>query len=248
MKHPNGATKGKTAPPILTNGAAPHGHKFVLEDPAKLVPHPQNYRKHPEDQLTHIIASVKEYGFYRNIVVGRNNTILAGHGVVQAALKMELAKVPIVRLDLDPESPDALKLLAGDNEISNLVDNDDRALTELLKTVRDQSPEGLLGTGFDDKMLAALLMVTRPESEIRGTDEAAAWVGMPEFGTKEETPKLAVLFRNKKDRDEFVKKTGLKPTYRSDAIWTAWYPHKGQDDLASVKFRSNGKPKTSAAR
>jgi ParB-like chromosome segregation protein Spo0J len=63
---------------------------------ASLKPHPRNYRIHPDDQLEHIIKSIQEHGFYRNVVAARDGTILAGHGVVQAALKMGLKGVPVV--------------------------------------------------------------------------------------------------------------------------------------------------------
>jgi hypothetical protein len=48
----------------------------------ELKPHPRNYRSHPEDQLVHLVNSIKQHGFYRNVVVAKDNTILAGHGVV----------------------------------------------------------------------------------------------------------------------------------------------------------------------
>jgi hypothetical protein len=47
--------------------------------------HPRNYRRHPQDQLRHISASIRENGFYRNVVVARDGTVLAGQGVVQAS-------------------------------------------------------------------------------------------------------------------------------------------------------------------
>ena len=73
--------------------------------------HPRNYREHPDDQLEHLIASIKEQGFYKNVAVARDGTILAGHGVVKAARKMGLEEIPVVRLDLEPDDPKALKLL-----------------------------------------------------------------------------------------------------------------------------------------
>jgi hypothetical protein len=72
--------------------------KLVAVDDLK--PHPRNYRIHPEDQLQHIIRSIQEH-FYRNVVAAREGTILAGHGVVIAARKLGLSKVPVVRLAID---------------------------------------------------------------------------------------------------------------------------------------------------
>ena len=147
---------------------------------SELKPHPKNYRAHPDDQLEHIIQSIKDNGHYRNVVVAQDNIILAGHGVVKASSKMGLESIPVVQLDVPHDDPKAIKVLTGDNEIAHLGLVDDRLLTELLKEVKDYDMNGLLGTGYDDAMLASLVMVTRPKSEIEDFDAAAEWVGMPE--------------------------------------------------------------------
>ena len=188
-------------------------------DPNKLKSHPRNYREHPDDQLEHIIKSIRENGFYRNVVVAREDTILAGHGVVKAAIKMKLDSVPFIRLDIDPNDPQALKVLTGDNEISNLVTVDDRELSELLKEIKNI--DGLLGTGFDEQQLANLLFITRPKSEIEGMDEASELAGLPEYGGggNPEFTKIVVSFRNVADRTKFIKLTGaIKATDKTRSI------------------------------
>lgn len=137
-------------------GAVP---AFVAEEVAigDLRPHPRNYRRHPEDQLAHIEASIRSNGFYRNIVVARDGTILAGHGVVEAARRLGIERVPVVRLDVAPDDPRALRVLAGDNEIGKLAEVDDRALTEMLREIKE-STEGLLGTGVDAEKLLEMLV------------------------------------------------------------------------------------------
>jgi len=198
-----------------------------------LQPHPRNYRKHPDDQLEHIIESIKEYGFYRNIVVSKDNYILAGHGVVQAAKKMRRKEVPIVRVDLDADEPRALKLLAADNELSLLAEIDDRALSEILKEIKDEDVEGLLGTGYTDQMLANLLMITRPASEIADMDAAAEWVGMPEYEVGEKRINLTVNFETTDDRKDFAELLGAVITDKTRYIW---FPVKEKDDVSSVRF------------
>jgi hypothetical protein len=175
--------------------------------------HPKNYRKHPQDQITHIKSSIRAHGFYRNVVAAKDGTILAGHGVVIAARELNLDTVPLIRLPIEPDSTLALKVLTGDNEIAKLGDIDDRALTEILKSISD-SPDGLEGTGYDKQMLAALVMVTRPAGEIENFDAAAEWVGMPEFGARDSQFKIAILFRNKRDRDRYVKESALEISSR----------------------------------
>lgn len=146
-----------------------------------------------------------------------------------------MEQILALRLDISPEDPRALKLLTADNEIAHLAEIDDRMFTELLKEIKDLDTDGLFGTGYDEQMLSALLMTTRTSSEIRDSNEAAQWVGMPEFGEAERIPTLVMKFRNEEDRAEFVKKNSLQTTYKG-SIWTSWWPKKDREDLASVRF------------
>tara|TARA_R100000700_G_scaffold39541_1_gene52605 strand:- start:951 stop:1592 length:642 start_codon:yes stop_codon:yes gene_type:complete len=199
---------------------------------ADLKPHPQNYREHPDDQLEHIMNSIKSNGYYRNVVVANDNTILAGHGVVKASKKMDLKTVPVVRLEVEPDSPQAKKVLTGDNEIAHLGEIDDRLLSEILKDVKDSAEDGLLGTGYDEKMLANLVMVTRPQSEIEDFNAAAEWVGMPDYDEESEQIKITVNFLNETDMNKFFEILDIP---KKD-LTRVWYPAKPKDDMKSVKF------------
>lgn len=214
----------------------PDHYREVLESVrvSDLRPHPRNYRTHPKDQVDHLIESIREHGFYRNIVIARDGTILAGHGVVQAAQKMGLDYIPVIRLDIDKDDPRALKVLTGDNEIAHLGEIDDRALSELLKEIKDYDITGLRGTGYDEKMLANLVFVTRPQSEVEDFNAAAEWVGMPEYTFEEQPLKITVSFRNEKDRNEFGRLLGITMTEKTKA---AWWPPKEREDPASLKFQ-----------
>jgi hypothetical protein len=205
-----------------------------------LKPHPRNYQEHPEDELEHIIESIQTNGVYRNIVVARDGTILAGHGVVKAARKMGLKEIPVVRLDVDPDDPKALKVLTGDNEIGHLAERDDRLLSELLKEIKENDPTALLGTGYDEMMLANLVMITRPESEIADFNEAAEWVGLPEYEPKEEPLKLTISFRNEQDREDFVEMFQIEILKKEAKTWMTWYPPKEKVDARSVRFEVDG--------
>jgi hypothetical protein len=202
-----------------------------------LRPHPRNYRGHPADQLNHIMESIKEHGFYRNIVIAKDGTILAGHGVVQAAAKMGIDTVPVIRLDVEPNEARALKVLAGDNEIGKLGEIDDRALSEILKEIKDFDLDGLLGTGYDEMMLANLVMVTRPASEIADFDEAAAWVGMPDYEDGD-TQKIKVIisFPDEDSREKFVDSIQLRIDKKQKEAWSTRWPFTERTDTASIRF------------
>jgi len=209
--------------------------KFIPEmvTVSKLKKHPRNYRKHPEDQLDHLRNSIEQHGIYRNVTIANDGTILAGHGVVQAAKKAGVKKIPVIRIDIDPTDLKALKLLAGDNEISNLAEIDDRLLTDMLKEIKECDLEGLIGTGFDEQQLANLAMVTRPQNEIKDFDAAAEWVGMPDYESAEKNIQLVVNLRNDEDKEELLNLLGVKVTEKTKSVW---WPPKERDDIKSVEF------------
>ena len=201
--------------------------------------HPRNYRDHPDDQIAHLVHSLREYGVYRNLVLSADGVLLAGHGVLRAARHLGLTQIPAVRLPFDADDPRALKVLIGDNEVAHLVMNDDRQLTEMLRELWQADPLNLLGTGYDETMLAALAMVTRPTSEIRDTNEAAHWVGMPEYGDPDAHPQLMVHFRTAADREQFAALVGLALGAGATArhTVTAWWPPKEDEDPSSLQFQ-----------
>lgn len=203
---------------------------------ADLKPHPRNYKEHPEDQIAHIVASIKAHGFYRNIIIARDSTILAGHASVAAAKSINIEKVPCVRLDLDPLDKLALQVLAGDNEISKLSVVDDRQLTSMLKELSDFDTSLLLGTGFDSKMLAALTFTTRPASEIRDNNAAAHWVGAPDYSVGVDPLRVVISFVNKEDRERFVKEHDLKIDKVAGMTWSTRWPFTEREDAASIRF------------
>jgi len=210
--------------------------KSVMVDIESLQAHPRNYRSHPEDQINHLMESIRQSGVYRNIVATRDGTILAGHGVVEASQRLGLGKIPVSYLDVEPDDPLAIKVMTADNLISHLSDDDDRALSELLKELADI--DELLGTGFDEKMLAGLAMVTRPKSEVKDFSAAAEWVGMPEFDAGTEEIKLIVRFRSEEDRTNLLKKLGMEEDVQlvGKSTATVWYPPKERQDLSSILF------------
>lgn len=199
---------------------------------ADLKPHPRNYRQHPDDQLAQIEQSLREHGFYRNVVVANDLTILAGHGIVQAAKRLGFTAVPVVKLPVEPFSPKALKVLVGDNELGHLGVRDDRELSELLKEIQGLDLDGLLGTGYDEMMLANLAFVSRPEQEIGSFDEAAHWAGMPEHTPQATGVKLMLTFETPELRTEFCRDHGLKDG-KAGTI-ASWWPPKAREDLTSV--------------
>lgn len=204
-----------------------------------LMSHPRNYRIHPADEIEHLMESIRTHGIYRNVVIAQDGrTILAGHGVVEAARRLGMKEIPVVQTDYAPDDPRALKLLVGDNEIQHLVENDDRALTELLRELKET--DTLLGTGYDEMMLANLVMVSRPAAEIEDLDAASHWVGMPEYDMEgEHRIQIIVNFVNEDDKKEFCQLLGIDASSiaKEGAGKSIWWPKKpDRDDRQSVWF------------
>jgi hypothetical protein len=204
----------------------------------KLKPHPRNYQQHPDDQLDHLVHSIQTYGVYRNIVAAKDYTLLAGHGVWMALQRMGSTHAPVRVLDLEPDSPAALKVLAADNEIAHLGVRDDRQLAEILKEVEEFDIDGLIGTGYDAMMLANLAYVTR--KELKDFDEAAHWVGMPEYDEGKDRLRLVVSVRSEEDRKALMALLGVeKPMMVQGHTTTCWWPPKERNDNRALKFEEN---------
>lgn len=219
-------------------------HKFETVEINSLAPHPSNYRKHNPDQLKHIAKSIETHGLYRNVVVARDGTILAGHGVVQACRALGITEIPVARLDIASDDVRAMKLLTGDNEISRLGEIDDRLLSEILRDI--SLTDDLLGTGFDELQLANLVFVTRPESEIKDFNAAREWAGLPAYQESEEDPDgnplLVIEFKNIDDRNKFVTEKKIKiGSTKGGRKWSTTWPYVERNDTSSVRFESAAK-------
>lgn len=197
---------------------------------ASLKPHPENYQTHEEDELEHLRESIKANNLYRNIVISKDDFILCGHGVAKACEQLGIDNVPCVRMPWNHDDMRAIKLLASDNEISHLAHRDDRKLTELLKTLA-QSDVGLLGTGMDEQMVAALAMVTRPESEIADFDAAAEWLGMPSMGEeqRETRVRLIVWCDTEEERNDALQVLGVEIVARNRDTVSIQWPEKERE-------------------
>src|SRR5262245_21432894 len=68
-------------------------------------------RRHPASQVRKLAASLDRFGFVMPVLVDSQQRVVAGWGLVLAALKLGLAQVPVVRLtDLSEGELRALRL------------------------------------------------------------------------------------------------------------------------------------------
>lgn len=219
--------------------------------------HPRNYRRHPEEQLNHLVRSIQERGFYRNVVVAQDGcTVLAGHGAWEAAKLAGLRRVPTVCLDVAADSPEALKVLAGDNEVSRLAEDDGAALARVLEEVSLLDAGALLGTGYTGKeveeMLAALPPVDVPGEAGGATREPEEEAELPlpaEQGVRVRPGQLWALGRHRllcgdSTDAEAVRRllAGARPNLMvTDPPYGVEYDPEWRNDVLGEANRSLGK-------
>ncbi len=85
-------------------------------------------------------------------------------------------------------------------------------------------------------MLASLIMVTRPASEIGSMKEAAAWIGMPDYDESGPQFKVVVNFDSEKDREAFIDLIKIEHIRKLEKVWSFRWPNRPNDDPSSVIF------------
>ncbi len=63
-----------------------------------LIPYANNPRTHSDQQVLQVASSIKEFGFNNPILIDEHNGIIAGHGRLAAAQKLDLKLVPTITL------------------------------------------------------------------------------------------------------------------------------------------------------
>lgn len=63
-----------------------------------LIPYARNSRTHSDAQTEQVASSIKEFGFTNPVLIDGEGGIIAGHGRVLAARKLQMSDVPCIRL------------------------------------------------------------------------------------------------------------------------------------------------------
>ena len=142
--------------------------KIVQTPVDQLIPYVNNSRKHSDEQVAQIAASIKEFGWTNPILVDGEKGIIAGHGRLMAARKLGMEEVPVIELshlsDIQRKA-----LIIADNKLALNADWDNELLTiELNELLADGFALEVLG--FNPDELSALL---EPEVVEGLTDEDA---------------------------------------------------------------------------
>lgn len=82
----------------VTDGAMDRHPKVELRSTSALQPAHRNARTHSDKQVEQIAASIRQFGFTNPVLVNDEDGIVAGHGRVEAARRLGLVEVPVIRL------------------------------------------------------------------------------------------------------------------------------------------------------
>jgi hypothetical protein len=118
--------------------------EVVELETASLRPNPRNPRKHSDDQIMRLVASLRMDGQTKPVLARRaNRMLIAGHGVHQAATRLGIEQLSVVLLDIDQKAAD--RIMLGDNRASDLSTSDRDRVAELLREIDETE---WLATGF----------------------------------------------------------------------------------------------------
>ena len=137
-----------------------------------LIPYARNSRTHSESQVAQIAASIREFGFTNPVLIDASGSIIAGHGRVLAARKLQLTDVPCLRLSHLTDTQRRAYVIADNKLALNAGWDDEMLRLEMADLHEADFDMGLLGfeahelsvaMGFEDELEA-------PESSSKEID------------------------------------------------------------------------------
>ncbi len=121
----------------------------------ELVPYIGNSRKHTDEHIAKIMASIREFGFTKPILIDHQNNIIAGHGTVLGAMRLGYTTIPTTeRTNLTDAQ--RKKYIIADNQIALASEWDKEVLARELKELAAAN-EDLTPLGFGEEELKELM-------------------------------------------------------------------------------------------
>lgn len=155
--------------------------ELIRRNPADLVPYARNAKKHSPEQIAAIAGSIREFGFNAPVLIDAEGGIIAGHGRVQAALKLQLAEVPCIVLDHLTETQRRAYILA-DNKLGEIGGGWDADMLRL--EIADLADEvDLTLAGFDLEEMGDIMLEDgdAPGGDSQQAAKLADKFGIPPF-------------------------------------------------------------------
>jgi hypothetical protein len=122
--------------------------------------HPQNYKRHTEQQIEQLMKALRRFGQIRSIVTKATSdgtyTIVAGHGIVKAAKKLGFTELRSDILPANFSEEETRAYIIADNRLQDESNLDEELLTALLLEQKE-AMQDLTSLGSNDAELNILL-------------------------------------------------------------------------------------------
>jgi DNA modification methylase len=136
-----------------------------------LTPYPRNARTHSKKQLRQIADSIKRFGFTNPVLIDEHDSILAGHGRVEAAKLLGMGQVPC-RLIASLSEAEKRAYILADNKLALNAGWDEEILAIELQFLVDQAADiDISLTGFDVAEIDDLIEVGGSKDDADPRDE-----------------------------------------------------------------------------
>jgi DNA modification methylase len=140
-----------------------------------LIPFARNPRTHSEAQIAKLASSIVEFGWTQPILVDGANGIIAGHGRLAAARKLDLLEVPVIELGHLTSAQKRAYVIA-DNRLALDAGWDEELLSLELAELSEAGYD-LTMTGFSNEEIEELLVgaeqALQEEAPADAEDDAA---------------------------------------------------------------------------
>lgn len=148
------------------------GLQIEYKDPETLLAYEMNSRQHSEEQIDQIAASIMEFGFTNPVLVDGEDGIIAGHGRVLAAIKLQLEAVPTITIGNMSDEQKRAYVIADNQLALNGKWDKDILKMELKQLEAAGFDLGIIG--FDEAELADFMFEDPPPKDFKEFNEDIA--------------------------------------------------------------------------
>ena len=128
--------------------------ELIKKKVSDLIPYINNSRIHSEEQITQLISSIKEFGFTNPILLSPDNSIIAGHGRLQAIKRLGHEEVPCIIIS-GLTKTQIKALIIADNQLALNAGWDLEKLSVEVEGLKDED-FNIDILGFEDEFLKDL--------------------------------------------------------------------------------------------
>lgn len=143
-------------------------HEYCIKKTSELIPYVNNSRTHSDAQVNQVASSIKEFGFTNPVLIDSDNGVIAGHGRIMAAAKLNINEVPCIVLKGLTDAQKKAYVIA-DNQLA-LNSGWDLDMLRLEVETLDEMGFDVDLLGFDDDVLDKLLDIDADFPELPDGD------------------------------------------------------------------------------